>query len=98
MFRVHVFIEVKESDVEAFKAASIDNAFNSRKEIGVKGFDVIQEQDCPTHFVLEETYVSLEAQQSHRETEHFKKWKSTITSMLAHEYTFKKFNVIEKEA
>jgi quinol monooxygenase YgiN len=53
MFIVHVFVHVKEDKVEGFKAASIENAKNSINEPGVARFDVVQQQDDPTRFVLQ---------------------------------------------
>ena len=54
MFIVHVFVYVKADQVDAFKAATIENAQNSVQEPGIARFDVVQEQDDPTRFVLVE--------------------------------------------
>ena len=48
MFIVHVFVHVKPDQVEAFKAATMENARNSVQEPGIARFDVIQQQDDPT--------------------------------------------------
>ena len=56
MHIVHVFVHVKPQFIEAFKNASLDNASHSVKEPGVARFDVIQQQDDPTRFVLLEVY------------------------------------------
>ena len=45
MFIVHVFVHVKPDRIEAFKAATLDNAHNSIQEPGVARFDVIQQQE-----------------------------------------------------
>ncbi len=55
MLVVHVFVHVKEDAVEAFKAATVENARNSVQESGIARFDVVQQQDDPTRFVLVET-------------------------------------------
>ncbi len=55
MLVVHVFVHVKEDVVEAFKAATVENARNSVQEPGIARFDVVQQQDDPTRFVLVET-------------------------------------------
>ena len=52
MFIAHVFVHVKADQVEAFKSATLENASNSIKEPGVARFDVIQQMDDPTGFVL----------------------------------------------
>ena len=56
MFIVHVHVHVKPESVEAFKAASLENACNSVQEPGIARFDVIQQRDDPTRFVLVEVY------------------------------------------
>jgi (4S)-4-hydroxy-5-phosphonooxypentane-2,3-dione isomerase len=56
MYIAHVFVQVKPDQVEAFKTATLDNARNSLQEPGVARFDVIQQQDDPTRFVLVEVY------------------------------------------
>ena len=40
MFIVHVFVHAKTDQIEAFKAASLENARNSIREPGVARFDV----------------------------------------------------------
>lgn len=41
-------------------------------------FEVLQQQDNPSEFLLEEIYLSSEDQLRHRETEHYRQWKETI--------------------
>ena len=52
MLIVHVQVQVKPESVEEFKLATIENASNSIQEPGIARFDVIQQQDDPTRFVL----------------------------------------------
>jgi autoinducer 2-degrading protein len=80
---LHVFLHVKPEFVEAFKAATVENARNSIQEEGITRFDVVQEADDPTRFVLVEFYRSQDARAQHRETAHFLRWRDTITEMLA---------------
>ena len=56
MLVVHVHVHVKPEHVEAFKQATLANARESLKEPGVARFDVVQQQDDPTRFVLVEAY------------------------------------------
>ena len=56
MLVVHVSVHVKPEYVEAFKRASMANAKESVKEPGIARFDVVQQQDDPTRFVLVEPY------------------------------------------
>ena len=53
MFIVHVNVHVKPDCVEAFKAATVENATNSVQEPGIARFDVCQDRSDPTRFVLD---------------------------------------------
>jgi quinol monooxygenase YgiN len=83
MFIVHVFVHVKPDQVEAFKEATLDNARNSIQEPGVARFDVLQQQDDETRFVLVEVYRTPEDPAKHKETEHYKRWRETVEPMMA---------------
>ena len=52
MLVVHVHVRVKPEAVEAFKQATLANAQESVKEAGIARFDLMQEQEDPTRFVL----------------------------------------------
>ena len=80
---VLVHVHVKPEFVDAFKKASLDNASNSVKEEGVARFDVIQQVDDPTRFILVEVYKTAEAQSAHKETAHYLKWRDTVADMMA---------------
>ena len=49
---VLVHAHVKPESVEAFKQATIENASSSVQEAGIARFDVIQQTDDPTRFIL----------------------------------------------
>ena len=83
MLIVHVYVHVKEDQVAAFRAASIENAAESVREPGVARFDVVQQQDDPTRFVLVEVYRSASDPAQHKETTHYQKWRDTVESMMA---------------
>jgi (4S)-4-hydroxy-5-phosphonooxypentane-2,3-dione isomerase len=83
MLVVHVYVHVKPECVEAFKAAALANARESVKEPGIARFDVVQQQDDPTRFVLVEAYRSVEATVSHKETRHYQTWRDTVAAMMA---------------
>jgi len=83
MLVVHVHVHVKRESVEQFKTASIENAQNSIKEPGVARFDVIQNNEDPTRFVLNEVYTTTEATLAHKETDHYKKWRDTVEEMMS---------------
>jgi quinol monooxygenase YgiN len=83
MLVVHVFVSVKPEQVEAFKAATVDNASNSVKEPGCARFDVVQQEDDPTKFVLVEFYRDAAAPERHKETVHYQRWRDAVAPMMA---------------
>jgi len=83
MLIVHVFVHVKSDQVELFKNASAENAQHSRQEPGVARFDVLQQTDDRTRFLLIEVYCTEEDPARHKETEHYKKWRDTVADMMA---------------
>ena len=68
MFVVHVLVHVKSDQLDAFKAATLENARNSLQEPGIARFDFAQQQDDPTRFVLVEAYRTPEDAGRHKET------------------------------
>ena len=83
MLIVHVFCHVKPEFVDAFRAASIDNARHSVQEPGIARFDVIQQQDDPTRFALIEVYRTPDDPARHKETAHYARWRDTVADMMA---------------
>lgn len=83
MLIVQVYVHVKPEFIEAFRTATIDNATHSVQEPGIARFDVLQQQDDPTRFLLTEVYRSVEATAAHKETAHYLRWRDTVASMMA---------------
>ena len=79
---VHVHVHVKPEFVEAFKQATIENASKSIQEAGIARFDVIQQTDDPTKFVLVEVYKTANAPGLHKETPHYKLWRDAVMKMM----------------
>ena len=80
---VHVHAQVKPDAVEAFRAATLENARQSVKEPGVARFDVVQSVEDPTRFVLLEVYRSPDAQAAHKATAHYARWRDTVADLMA---------------
>jgi quinol monooxygenase YgiN len=91
MFIVHVFAHIKPDQVEAFRVATLENARNSAQEPGIARFDVIQQQDDPTRFVLVEVYRTSDDPSRHKETAHYQKWRDTVADMMAEPRTSVKY-------
>ena len=83
MLIVHVFVHVKPESVDGFKTATLVNARSSIQEPGIVRFDVIQQDDDPTQFVLMEIYRDADAPARHKETAHYAVWKDTVADMMA---------------
>jgi autoinducer 2-degrading protein len=83
MFIVVVHVQVHADEVEGFKAATIENASQSLQEPGVARFDVLQQQDDPTRFVLTEVYRTPDDPAKHKQTAHYQTWRDTVASMMA---------------
>ncbi len=83
MFIVHVYVQVKPEFVEAFKEATLENGRNSVQEAGIARFDVVQQLDDPTRFVLVEVYRTPEDPARHKETAHYQTWRDTVAEMMA---------------
>ena len=83
MLIVHVHVQVKPEHVEDFKAASLDNARRSVQEPGIARFDVVQQADDPTRFVLVEAYRADDAPAKHKETAHYARWRDAVADMMA---------------
>jgi quinol monooxygenase YgiN len=83
MYIVHVHVHVKPNLVEAFKAATLENARLSRAEPGVARFDVIQQADDPTRFVLVEVYRTQDDPARHKETAQYNRWREAVEPLLA---------------
>ncbi len=99
MLVVHIHVHVKPESVEAFRQATVANASNSVQEPGIARFDVLQQADDPTRFVLVEVYRTAAAPAAHKETAHYKTWRDTVAEMMAEPRTSVKYaNVFPDDA
>lgn len=99
MLVVHVFAHVKPDQVDAFKAATIENARNSVKEEGIARFDVVQQEDDPTQFVLVEVYRNADAPAQHKETTHYQRWRDAVAPMMVEpRHSIKYANIFPADA
>ena len=99
MLVVHVYVRVKPDSVEAFREATLANACQSVQEPGIARFDVCQQNDDPTRFVLVEVYRTADAPARHKETQHYQTWRDAVASMMAEPRTNAKYtNVFPDDA
>lgn len=80
---VFVHVRVKPEYIEPFKALTLDNATNSVQEPGVARFDVVQNLEDATRFVLIEAYRTPDAPARHKETAHYARWRDGVADMMA---------------
>ena len=99
MLVVHVHVHVKPDCIEAFREATIQNATQSVREPGIVRFDVIQQNDDDTRFILVEVYRTADDPARHKETAHYATWRDTVADMMATPRTSCKFaNVFPQDA
>ena len=89
---VHVHVHVKPECVEAFRAATLENARHSVQEPGIARFDVIQQSQDPARFILVEVYRTPQAPAQHKETAHYATWRDTVAEMMAEPRTAVKYS------
>ncbi|MGA2987806.1 MAG: antibiotic biosynthesis monooxygenase [Terriglobia bacterium] len=83
MLIVQVHVRVKLDCIDAFKEATMENARQSLREPGIARFDVVQQNDDPTRFILVEAYRSVEATVAHKATAHYAVWRDRVESLVA---------------
>jgi quinol monooxygenase YgiN len=64
------------------------------KESGITRFDVVQDLDDPTHFVLVEVYQTREASARHKDTAHYARWRDRVMEMMAEPRRSTKFSSV----
>jgi (4S)-4-hydroxy-5-phosphonooxypentane-2,3-dione isomerase len=98
MLIVHVFVHVKPESVDAFAAATLENARNSIREPGIVRFDVVQQEDDPTRFLLIEIYRTPADPARHKETVHYATWRDAVEPMMAEARRSVKYGALFPEA
>jgi (4S)-4-hydroxy-5-phosphonooxypentane-2,3-dione isomerase len=83
MLILQVNVRVKPDHVDAFREATAANATLSVAEPGIARFDVLQNEEDPTRFLLIEAYRRREAVAAHKETAHYRAWVERVTHMMA---------------
>jgi (4S)-4-hydroxy-5-phosphonooxypentane-2,3-dione isomerase len=80
---VHVDVAVVPEQLDAFLAATQENAAASREEPGIVRFDVLSDRADPTHVLLVEVYRDEAAAAAHKDTAHYQRWRDTVAAMMA---------------
>jgi quinol monooxygenase YgiN len=94
---VHVHVHVKPDAIDAFRSATLENAAASRREPGVLRFDVIQDLEDPTRFVLSEVYRGEAGAAAHKDTAHYRTWRDAVASLMAEPRSSRKFAAVSPD-
>jgi (4S)-4-hydroxy-5-phosphonooxypentane-2,3-dione isomerase len=94
---VHIQVHVKPDGVEAFRAATLENARASLGEPGIARFDVVQSTEDPTRFVFVEVYRSAEAPAAHKATPHYARWRDAVAPLMAEPRTSVRYVAVAPE-
>jgi autoinducer 2-degrading protein len=78
-----VYVQVKPEFIEAFIEATRENHESSVKERGNLRFDILQDAADPEKFILYEAYENEQAVLAHKQTQHYLKWRDTVTEWMA---------------
>jgi quinol monooxygenase YgiN len=65
----------------------------SRKEAGISRYELVQPVGEPNTFMFIEEFTDEAALESHSKTEHLKRWRAMLGTMLAGPPEIKKYNV-----
>ena len=82
MFVVCVKVQVIAEHVEAFIAATRENALATRQEPQNARFDVLQALDDSSRFTLYEVYQDESGFKEHQQTPHYLAWRAAVAPMM----------------
>lgn len=78
-----VYIDVKSEHIYEFIEATRLNHEESIKENGNRRFDILQDANDATKFVLYEAYATAEDAAAHKNTLHYVIWRERVAIMMA---------------
>lgn len=90
-----VHIHVKPDNIMKFVEVTTANHLESVKEHGNLRFDIIQQSDDPSRFLLYEAYETEDDAANHKTTPHYLKWRETVKDFMAEARYGVKYNVVQ---
>ena len=78
---VHVW--VVPDQVRAFRTATLQNRAGTIREPGNLRFDILEDANDPTKFILFEVFVDDAAAKAHKATEHYAQWRGAVAPWMA---------------
>ena len=97
MLIVHVHIHVRPEQVDAFIGATLANARASILEPGIARFDLVQQADDASRFLLIEIYRDADAPAAHKATPHYATWRDAVEPMMAEPRRSVKYRALTPE-
>jgi autoinducer 2-degrading protein len=91
MYVVIVEVHVLADKVTEFLRFTRQNHEGARSEPGNRRFDVLEQKNDPTRFVLYEVYEDETAFAAHQQTAHYSAWRDSVANLLAEPRKSKKF-------
>lgn len=83
MYVVIVEVHVLAEKVAQFLRLTRENHEGTRAEPGNRRFDVLEQNDDPTRFVLYEVYEDETAFAAHQKTAHYLAWRDAVAELMA---------------
>ncbi len=90
-----VHINVKPDMINSFITATAANHKQSVREPGNLRFDLIQQTDDQTKFMIYEAYESEDAAADHKKTPHYIKWRDEVKDYMAEPRQGIRYKIIE---
>lgn len=90
-----VYVHVKPDAVEQFIEATTANHLGSVREPGNLRFDLLQQSDDPSRFMVYEAYESEEAAAAHKNTAHYLRWRDAVQDMMAEPRQGVRYNILQ---
>jgi len=90
-----VHVHVKPGYVKEFREAIVENYIGTVQEPGNIRFDVLQQADDPSRFMIYEVFESEEAVRKHKETPHYLKWRDKVQDYMAEPRSGVRYNILE---
>lgn len=78
-----VYVSINEQMVDEFIKVTTANHLESVKEPGNFRFDLVQQVDDPTKFMIYEAFESEEAAAAHKKTPHYFAWRDAVKDMMS---------------
>lgn len=92
-----IYVHVNPDSIGQFIEATTANHRGSVREPGNLRFDLLQQADDPTRFMVYEAYESVEAAAAHKETGHYLDWRERVQEMMAEPRTGVRYNILQPD-